>query len=44
MSIWNHIEGPACRAIGCTSIFARWFAWPHAHVCTPITKRVFEED
>lgn len=28
------IEVGLCRTIGCSSLFARWFVWPHSQVCT----------
>jgi len=28
-----------CRAIGCRSVFARWWQWPHARVCSWLADR-----
>jgi hypothetical protein len=26
-------EAIVCRLVGCTSVFARFWEWPHLHVC-----------
>ena len=28
-----------CRTIGCTSIFAHWWEWPHRRICSPLADR-----
>lgn len=33
------VEGVLCRTVGCTSIFARWWQWPHRLICTPLATR-----
>ena len=35
MNLWA--ERIVCRLIGCRSIFARWFEWPHGVVCSRLT-------
>jgi len=36
------VEVIACRTIGCTSFFARWFTWPHGKICNPLAIHNYE--
>lgn len=32
--IRHFLCGALCRTIGCGSVFARWFEWPHRLICS----------
>lgn len=38
------VELVACRTIGCTSVFARWFEWPYGKVCNPLVLRWWDDE